>query len=172
MTEVLSPCQITLSGEITADSVQKTIIGMHNMVEANASSITLCIDSIGGIARGGFELYDFISNLKVPVTGIVTGRAESMALVVLQACNKRLMMREATVLAHHISIEVHKRAPLHVKKAVQGVIAEYEERLITVLLEKTKLGSGELVESFLDARVSLTSQQALELGFVDDIIDA
>jgi ATP-dependent protease ClpP protease subunit len=51
-------------------------------------------------------------------------------------------------------------------------MADYEERLITVLLEKTNLGSWELVESFLDADVGLTAQQALELGFVDDIIDA
>jgi ATP-dependent protease ClpP protease subunit len=105
MTEVLSLCQIVLSGKITDISVRQMIVAIQKMVDDGVSGINLCIDSQGGSARAGFELYDYIFGLnsKVPVTGIVTGRAESMALVVLQACAKRVMVRGATVLAHQIS---------------------------------------------------------------------
>ncbi len=57
--------------------------------------ITLVINSVGGDTQTGLSIYDLIIGSNRNITGIVLGRADSMALVVLQACKKR--MRAAIV---------------------------------------------------------------------------
>ena len=47
--------------------------------------ITLVINSVGGDTQTGLSIYDLILGSGRNITGIVLGRADSMALVVLQA---------------------------------------------------------------------------------------
>ncbi|MFY0626999.1 MAG: Clp protease ClpP [Reichenbachiella sp.] len=70
-------------------------------LESNSSEIEIRINSSGGSVLHGWSIVDVIKNAKVPVTGIVTGVAASMASVILAACPTRQMLSYASIMMHN-----------------------------------------------------------------------
>jgi ATP-dependent Clp protease protease subunit len=54
--------------------------------------IRLVIDSDGGYSEPSLSITDMIASITAPVIGIVIGKCYSMAVVILQACRKRLAL--------------------------------------------------------------------------------
>jgi ATP-dependent protease ClpP protease subunit len=161
--------QLKLSGQITKKNTA-SLIKKLLAAEAQKVGVELSIDSIGGEAISGFDLFDTISNLTVPCTGIVTGCAGSMALVVLQACTRREIVHDGSVQPHNI--EVTGKYPEHLRAKVLRIIYErFEKRLVEIILNRTNLGSEQAVHRCLDANRRIASSEAFELGFVDRVFN-
>lgn len=91
---------LKLQGEVTAESVAP-------LVEALATAqgeVTIDIDSPGGSVYAGWDLVHAIEQSPAKVTCIVDGEADSMAAVVLQACDVRIMTERSALMMHEPSV--------------------------------------------------------------------
>jgi ATP-dependent protease ClpP protease subunit len=94
---------VTLNDNINQE--QAANLG-HRLLELALESdeeIRLLIDSDGGNVQPALSICDVIASIKAPVIGIVIGRCFSMAVVILQACKKRMAAEHATFFLHHAS---------------------------------------------------------------------
>jgi ATP-dependent Clp protease protease subunit len=66
------------------------------------NELTLRINSNGGGTFDGFAMYDLIRNSNCKVTGIVEGVAASIAGVLFQACDVRLITKNSRVMTHPV----------------------------------------------------------------------
>ena len=71
-----------------------------------ACHITIIFTSPGGDVIAGMALFDFLVELREKghyITGVCRGYAASMAGILLQACDKRIVGKQSWVLIHEIS---------------------------------------------------------------------
>ena len=90
---------------------EKVIKGLHILEYKSEEPITIIMSNSGGEVESGFAIFDAIKSCKSHTTIIVYGNAYSMAGVVLQAANKRIMTENSRIMLHygdfHISMNSH-----------------------------------------------------------------
>jgi len=117
-------------------------------------------------------MYDLIRLYPGETTGMVYGRAASMAAIVLQACKKRHAARHAEILIHHVSRQSVSLDTLKDKEKLDKLVADLEarqKRLYQILCEKTKKSEGEIAaecakDAFMPAEV------AKDFGLLDEVL--
>lgn len=132
--------------------------------------IPLIINCNGGSATAGLNIYDMVRFSNAPVTGIVFGRANSMASVILQGCKKRYALPHAKMWIHYLrTYEI----PLNeieedLEKAIR--LAREEQESINEIYREATHRSLEDIKSALKADKSMSAKEALEFGLIDEII--
>lgn len=112
----------------------------------NPQPITLVFNSPGGSVFAGMDLFDFLLDLRRKghhITTVAVGMAASMAGIILQAGDKRVMGREAMVLIHEVSTialgkigEIEDEVKL-VKKIQSRVLRIFADRSRSALANGT-----------------------------------
>lgn len=100
---VVAPVAVWVSGEINDEN----LVAPSRALRKSAEEITLWIDSPGGSVDSGFTFIDTMRAAQrrgVRITCVVDGMAASMAGVILEACDVRLMTRQSSLLFHTVSI--------------------------------------------------------------------
>lgn len=172
---------INLKGEIVSDSNKEMyeyygvehvspsdIINVLN--ENPLEDITLVIDSIGGSINAGSEIFTALKEHKGSVTSKIVARAYSIASIVPLASDKILMSPSAVYMLHNASVggvsgdyrEMERKADM--LKNMSGGLAE-------MYAQKTGLSVDEIKE-MMDKETFLNAQQALDYGFIDEILFA
>lgn len=164
---------IFLTGDIDSDSTDRFIKNFYaletNKVEA---PIYIVLNSPGGDWYNGLAVYDTIKQSKAPVTIRVTGMAMSMASVILQAGDKRLLSGNCTVMIHAGCNSFDGHAPNLIK-------AGEEEKRCLRLMEDIYLSSirgkhpkftRPKLQKMLALDTYMSAHQAIELGLADAII--
>jgi ATP-dependent Clp protease protease subunit len=77
---------------------------MRLLAKPICQPLKLLISSDGGSVKEGLSIYDAIKSYPAPTVGIVCRAADSMAAIILQACDTRRCMEHATVLIHNPNI--------------------------------------------------------------------
>jgi len=144
--------------------------------------IELCITSTGGGARQGLDICDKIRLSDAPVIGIVSGVANSIAAVVLQACHVRKAARNSVIGLHYVSnntVNTFMLDPdgenLYGKEDMEKVKAflapgfEIQRRIIKILAERTKRNPVEIIH-VLNKEKDFRAEEALEFGLIDEVI--
>ena len=160
-----------------ADSLREKLMQLE--LESD-KKIFLLIDSNGGDAAPGFAIYDLITCLRAPVIGIVVGRCSSMAVTILQACEKRIALKHASFFLHCISVTFS--FSYHLSDEEIGVLFErrrFEGRESQMKSEEVLASrAGRSVEDIwklmrdgdvLDARIG--SDEAKANGLIDEITE-
>jgi len=171
---LLEKRKIYLYGDINEEYTEK-IIKLLMLLDAKdeKKEITLYINSTGGEVKSGIRLYRFIKKMvDSPVKGIVIGSGDSMALVVLQACKKRMALKESTFHLHHLRLEVKKEWDEFFEWAEKGIksIKNLQEEIFSILTERNDKEKMEIIKKLTKEKALLKSNQALELGLIDEII--
>jgi len=132
--------------------------------------IEIQINSPGGSIIDGFALIDFIRGLREnghEVTMIAYGYAASMAGVLLQAADRRLMGKHALMLIHEGSLgaigdfgKVEDRLKL---------MKMMHDKILALFTERAKLSAGQIRSRWERKDWWLTAEEALKHGFVDEI---
>ena len=177
------PCErtVSLAREIsgaTASAVCKKIEKLNSL---SVEPILLTIDSKGGDAEAGLKIYGAISVSSAPVIGLVLKEAWSSALIVLQACQRRLAKRAATLKIHNVSrnfdlsVTVGDDLNLVLEKHIRQVTTYLKEvknlqDQIDILVA-ARIGSVALVRRYSNEGKILPAQQALKIGLIDDLVD-
>lgn len=132
--------------------------------------ITIIFNSPGGSVIDGFALWDFLASLKRQghhLTTVCRGMAASMAGVLLQAGDKRVIGSESVLLVHEISF------------GAGGKIGEVEDevafakmltqRVLKIFAAKTNLTAKQIDSRWKRKDWWMDSDEALKLGFADEI---
>lgn len=161
---------IYIQDEIDKELSNK-FIKILNFIDKTSGDITIILDSEGGCVTRGFKMYDAIKSCSNDVTIKVVGAAMSIASVILQAADTRIITENSKLMIHRGSMEVEGHFT-DVKRAV----AENEEddkRCAAIYLEKIREVKPEYkpsqVQKLMDFDTYLNAKKCLELGLVDEV---
>ena|GEM_PF-372086 len=131
------------------------------------SHITLHIHSPGGNVADGIAIYNTLKTRDVTV--IIEGMAASMASVVALAGKTVKMYSNALMMIHKPWMEAQGDSEDMRKNAER--LDTLEDILIGIYQSKTNLSTEDL-KSMLSQETWLTASEALEKGFIDEIVEA
>lgn len=132
----------------------------------DADTIELHINSNGGSVKEGVAIYTQLRQKASKKIGYVDGVAYSVAFLILQACDERVMGLGTSALIHNMWMSVSGNAK-ELRKAADDLDVLMESNR-QVFLERSNLEEQKLIE-MMEAETFLTPDQCLEYGFIDKI---
>ncbi|MBD5549481.1 MAG: Clp protease ClpP [Lachnospiraceae bacterium] len=132
----------------------------------DTDTIELHINSNGGSVKEGVAIYNQLKQKACKKTGYVDGVAYSVAFVILQACDHRVMGMGTSALVHEIWIEACGNSK-ELRKIADDLDVLMESNR-KIFLERSKLEENQLAE-MMEAETFLTPDQCLEYGLIDEI---
>jgi ATP-dependent Clp endopeptidase proteolytic subunit ClpP len=147
---------------MTAKAFQKELAGI------NASQIDLHINSPGGEVFDGITIYNLLKQHKATVTTYIDGLAASIASVVALAGDTIIMAENALMMIHNpwgmaMGDSADMRKMADELDIVSGSIAK-------AYISKTGKNESDIVD-MMDAETWMTADEALEMGFIDQITE-
>lgn len=130
--------------------------------------VTLRFHCFGGSVYEGLAIYDLIKSFGDKITGVVDGIAASIASVMFQGCNKRIMSPNARIMIHKPSVEAQGES--HQLRDLAAHMDALEQSIVNIF--KMRTGQQEkVVKKWLQKNYDtwLTAEQCLELGLCDEI---
>lgn len=130
-------------------------------------TIELHINSYGGSVKEGVAIYNQLKQKKCKeIVAYVDGFAYSIASIILQAADRRVMGLGTSLLIHNMWLAVAGNAE-DLRKAADDLDVLMESNR-QIYMEKVNITEDELIE-MLNAETYLTPQQAVEMGFADEV---
>lgn len=159
------------SRSVSKKSVTETIetLGLWSRRDPEAE-IRLVINTQGGDVVHGLALYDFLGELKAlghRLTTVAIGQAASFGSVLLQAGDRRLIGRNASVLLHEISS--YASGKLTTMEDEIEFTRSLERRLLAILASRSKLSVEEIAARWSRKDWWLTAEEVVALGLADAI---
>jgi ATP-dependent Clp protease, protease subunit len=164
--------RIIFLGTPVNDQVANLIVAqlLHLESEDPDKDIAIYINSPGGSVYAGLAIYDTMQFIKPEISTICVGIAMSMGALLLAggAQGKRYALPNSKVLIHQLSggfqgpaadIEIQAREALNLRKRLDEILAEHTGQSI------------EKVSKDTDRDYFMTSQEALDYGLIDKIIE-
>lgn len=158
---------------VSAESVRRIVgtIGMYSRLFPGGD-ITLIFNSPGGSVFDGMALFDFLQDMRAAghhVTTKTQGMAASMAGILLQAGDTRVMGAEAYVLIHEISTLAYGKSS-DIEDEVE-FIKKIQKRVIDIFVKRSggKLTARKVQQEWKRKDWWLSSKECLELGLVDEV---
>jgi ATP-dependent Clp protease, protease subunit len=162
---------IFLTGPIN-DTVASLVSAQLLFLESDNPNkdINFYINSPGGYVTSGLAMYDTMQFVKCDVSTIVIGQACSAGSLLAQAGakGKRFALPHAKIMIHQPSggysgqatdIEIHAQEILKTKQRLNEIYVEHTGQDI------------ETIQKNMERDKFFTSQEALEFGLIDKIID-
>lgn len=163
--------RFTFVGPVSENSVHAKIRDMESFARRYpGADIHILMNSMGGHVWDGFALIDYIQQLqaeghKVTITGI--GVVASMAGIIMQAADVRVLTQRAWFHAHELSSMVagsvtSQEDNLKLVKAMQQQAAD-------LLCGKSNLTPAKLKSLWTRKEAYMGADEALKLGLIDRI---
>jgi ATP-dependent protease ClpP protease subunit len=130
--------------------------------------LTVVINSPGGSVIEGWGIYNQLKSLNNPVDVRIEGLAASIASLIALAGDTVKMSEVGSFMIHRASTQIEGNQE-DLKKSVE-TLNTIDETLINVYMAATN-ESREVVEEWMDQEKWFTPEKALEVGFVDEIIN-
>jgi ATP-dependent Clp endopeptidase proteolytic subunit ClpP len=160
---------------ITPDMTDKWIDALlHWNLRDPGEPVTINISSPGGSVTEGLALYDTIMRLRRlghPVTTRGMGLVASMAGVLLQAGDERIMDKRAKLLIHEGSASFGKSANLTAGEMEDAQFFSKMLRgdILDIMVERSTLTKRQIENKWHRRDWILTAEEALKYGFVDRV---
>ena len=135
---------------------------------SGSGNITVWINSPGGDCIAASQIYSMLMDYKDDVTVKIDGLAASAASVIAMAGTKVLMAPTALMMIHNpatFAAGDHE----DMKKAIE-MLDEVKESIINAYEIRTNLSRTKL-SHLMDSETWMNANKAIELGFVDGIIE-
>jgi len=161
---------IFLSGDVNGDTMDTIVAQMLFLDSQNHNPIHLYINSGGGECYSGLELVSVMRFIEAPVYTTVLGLAASMAAVIASNGEKghRKALPYSRFMIHQPSSgvgystfrdqQIHLREMESLKRDLYEVLAQNSGHTI------------EEIEAFCDRDNWMKAEEAIRLGFLDEII--
>lgn len=132
-----------------------------------SATIELHINSYGGDVKEGVAIYNQLKQKKCKeLVAYVDGLAYSIASVILQAADRRIMGLGTSLLIHNMWIQAAGNAN-ELRKIADDLDVLMESNR-QIYLERVNITEAELIE-MLDNETYLTPEEAVEKGFADEV---
>jgi ATP-dependent Clp protease protease subunit len=164
-----------LFGPVDDDMFHEMVENVSDWYAESVKPIVFRIHSPGGDAFAGLAIYDFIVSLQgtTPVTTIGLGSVASMASVLLQAGEQRLLTPHAQVLIHESRFFQEDQPVLEkVTDMKDRMVLELrmEGQMLDILAARSTLEKDEVAARFYRKDWWLTADEAVEYGFADFVV--
>jgi ATP-dependent Clp protease protease subunit len=156
---------------VTTETANAAKGDLNSALRLSNSDIQLVIDSNGGSCVDGLgfiDLCDQVNALGRPLDTICYGYAASMGGVMLATGRKRKMGKESWLLIHRVSSWFGPTTTA--AKLGEKHSTELQRQCFGILAARSKLSAAEILEKCRTHDWWLTAEEALELGFIDEII--
>jgi ATP-dependent Clp protease protease subunit len=163
--------RIIFLGQVVDDSIANQICAQLLLLAAEdpTRDIALYINSPGGSVTAGMAIFDTMTFVDCDVATYAMGLAASMGQFLLCAGSqgKRYALPHARIMMHQPSggmggsasdIKIQAQQSLHIKKVLFNLISEHTGQPL------------DQVETDADRDRWFTAEQALEYGFVDQVV--
>ena len=151
----------------TANIIQAQLLFLQSLDAEK--DISLYINSPGGSVYAGFGIYDTMQFISPDVATICTGMAASMSAVLLcaGAKGKRFALKHSRVMIHQTSSGAQGTAR-DIEISVQQIL-KVQNELFQIIADHSG-NDLEKISELSDRDHWMTSEEAKELGLVDDIL--
>ena len=161
---------IILSGEID-DATSNTVVAELLYLDSiNHNDISIYINSPGGSVTAGMAIYDTMNFIKSDVSTICVGMAASMGAFLLSSVKvgKRYSLENSEIIIHQ-PLGGGQWQATEIKIAAERIL-KLKDKLNTILSKNTKKPLKQ-VEQDTERDYYLTSNEALEYGIIDKILN-
>lgn len=162
---------IWLHGEIDETAFKIFSKNMH-MLEKGKGEITIKLCSEGGHVDYGFGIYDLIADSEHFIRVLVETKCESMATVILQAADERVMLKNSRMMLHIGSESYAQDHVINIRRWV-GWNDRQEQKCQDIYLKRIKQKKPRYTKKQLQGILAfdtiLTPKQSVELGLADRI---
>ncbi len=159
------------AGEVSKNSVTNCMKKLTQWSRLNPKcDIEIVFSSPGGSIIDGFELFDFIQDLRNKGHHITTGTlgmAASMAGILLQAGDTRWVGGQAWVMIHRAAFGAFGKT-YEVEDEVEFV-KRIEERILEIFTSRSKLTKQKIKKSWDRKDWWISADEAVELNLVDEV---
>jgi ATP-dependent Clp protease protease subunit len=162
---------IFVSGQID-DNMASVVVAQLLFLESEDPSkeIFMYINSPGGVVSSGLAMYDTMQYIQPEVSTICIGQACSMGAFLLAAGakGKRYALPNSRIMIHQplggyrgqaSDIEIHAREILQLRDKLNSILGKHTGQKVSK------------IEKDVDRDNFMSSEQALEYGIIDKIID-
>lgn len=161
-------------GETDCIMAEKVIKNLHILDHRYEPEkpISIIMSNPGGHVEDGMAIYDAIKACQSQVNIIVYGKAWSMASVILQAADVRIMAPNSKLMIHYgtIGVEGH---PKMVKSWIKDG-DDFDQWMQEMFLEKIRSKHPKFKDSKLEEMMNFdkifTADEAVEIGLADYVL--
>lgn len=166
---------IFIYGEIGVGQGKVSINNIKAQIDTKANDYVVHIISGGGDVFEGYGIYNLIKNTGKNVVTHVEGLCASIATLIAFAGNKIIMNKTGEFMIHNPKI-----ADLHGDSTDIRNVANQLDKIKTLLIDVSgqraqrngKSITNEKLWELYDSETWLTSQEALNMGFVDEVVES
>ena len=158
-------------GDVEEVPVKDAVDELNDWAMRNKDPITIRLNSPGGTVFDGFALYDFVSLLRkehgIHVTVHAMGHAASMASVLLQAGDTRLISKNSWFMVHEpASLALGKASAI---KDEARLLERIHKQMVGILAERSSLSVVQIRKRCERKDWWLDAGEAVKFGFADRI---
>ena len=157
---------IHLYGEITY-KISLYISMSIRELEKNKKSITVKINSNGGLFEPCLSIISDLSNCKSKIITNVSRMAGSAAAIILLTGNQRICSKFSSVMFHSTQITIDSSIE-NIEDYIKS-IKETHERIMKILMRNTNISYKEFIKLYNRKDYYLSPKECLELGIIDKI---
>jgi len=159
------------AGEVSRSSVSGCMKKLTEWSRLDPEcDIELIFSSPGGSIIDGFELFDFLQELRQRGHHVTTGSlgyAASMAGILLQAGDRRWIGQQAWMMIHRAAFGAYGKT-FEIEDEVKFV-QRIEERIVDIFTCRSKLTKQKIKRNWDRKDWWISSDEALELNLVDEV---
>jgi len=160
-------------GEISQKVALDTLKKIHILDNFKEGTINIFINSPGGSVSDGFAIYDSIRACKNFVRGYVYGSADSMASVILQACDERIISENSRVMIHNGDTAYGRQNVKNID-LWQKNQKKVDEICYDIYLEKIRERHPKYrkqdLKRQMDCDMIFQGQEAIDMGLADRLV--
>lgn len=160
---------IFLFGGIDDDAAYRFAVAMHILDADRNQPITVQLNSPGGVIEAGYAIYDTIKLAKNFVQIVGSGSVMSMAAIIMQAGDLRLMTPNARMMIHTGSVGFDGGLDSDKFISIGDEMKGVREHFIDILAERTELSRAK-IEQMVLKETYLSAEEAKKLGFIDGMV--
>lgn len=158
-----------ISGPIEPDTALDALVGLHQL-EAVDEPVTVYLNSLGGCVTSGYAIHDAIRAHPNHVTIVGTGAVKSIAAIIFQAADHRILTTNTEMLLHNGTVPT----PVDGEMQADALIAlaretEVENTKYATILARASGQSLARVRRWCKDEALFTARQAVKLGFADRV---
>jgi ATP-dependent Clp protease protease subunit len=164
--------RIIFLGTAIDDNVANLVIAQLLFLQSEdpEKDVSMYINSPGGVVTAGLAIYDTMQFLKCDITTYCVGQAASMGAVLLAAGTrgKRFALPNSRIMIHQplggaqgqaSDINIQAQEIMRIKQILNGILAKHSKRTI------------EELEIDTDRDNFMSAAQAVEYGFIDEVVE-
>lgn len=128
------------------------------------------IQSAGGDVFAANAIYNALLLNKATITGTIIGICASAATVILMACDKRKIAKNAILMAHNPSITLFGSYTSEDLLKLADVTEQVKKSIVNAYMDRLDK-SEEEINQLMDEESWYVGQEAVDAGFCDEVIE-